>query len=382
MMPATPPDRNGRSSWFMKFVESLFTALAIINVTYTIFEILPSKTLQKLGDNFFSFLLISQGLISILFAVVFSIYWQRKEIKNAINSGRLHAWFRGILRYWLALEISTYGFAKILKTQFGVAHYRDDMPVGQLNGFNLTWNYFAHSYALAVIIALCQIGGSILLLFRRTTLLGVFILLPVMVNIVLINFFFDISPGAFMNSVMFTLGLLYLLLLQRSALITAFFRSAGSELPVVRLGVFRNLFRFLAVALAFGLIFYFTTLNTRSPLAGKWTVEHLIRNGDTVKKNAWLTDTTAWTTLYVEEFGSLVFCANPYVYDDDRSKWTRFKYDSAKHSLQLIFRKKAPQKNDTVLAAVSHYDGKKMQLRGVMGKDTLLFLLTKTEMKK
>src|ERR1700683_3831541 len=194
MLSPTPTDRLYRSSWFMKFVECLFGAIAILNVSAELLDLLPGKIKTKLGENFFSYMLWAQALISLLFAVAYSVYWQRKEIKNRINSGKLHAWFRGILRYWLVFEICTYGFAKILKTQFGTSYTRVDTPVGQLNGFELTWNYFAHSYVFAVIIASFQIGGAILLLFRRTTLLGAAILLPVMVNIVVITFFYAISP--------------------------------------------------------------------------------------------------------------------------------------------------------------------------------------------
>jgi len=346
-----------------------------------VMEILPESIQAKLGGSTFSYMLWGQALTSLLFAVTYSVYWQRREITNRINSGKLHAWMRGILRYWLAFEICAYGFAKILKTQFGVSYNRDDMPVGQLSGFELTWNYFAHSYAFAVIIASFQIGGSILLLFRRTALLGAAILLPVMVNIVLINFFYDIDPGAFMNSVLFSLGLLFLLLLQRSALVGVFLRT-GSSLPEPKLGFFRYLFRFLAVACAFALIFYFTTQNPPTPLAGKWTVDRLIRNGDTVKANRWLTDSTAWTTVYLEEYGSLVFCPNPYVYDDDRSIWARYKYDGSKQQLRLIFTKTKPERKDTVIAAVSHFDGRHMEWTGVMDKDTLQFLLSRVERKK
>jgi len=381
MLPPTPPDRLYRSSWFMKFVESLFAAIAILNVLVEVTDLLPLEVQIKLTQHLYSYMLWAQALISLLFAVAYSVYWQRKEIKNRINSGKLHAWFRGILRYWLVFEICTYGFAKILKTQFGITYNRDDMPVGRLNGFELTWNYFAHSYTFAVIIASFQIGGSILLLFRRTTLLGAAILLPVMVNILLINFFYDISPGALMNSVLFSLGLLFLLLLQRSALIGVFLRT-GSDLPEPRLGFFKYLFRFLAVACAFGLIFYFTTLNPPSPLAGKWRVDRLIRNGDTVTANKWLADSTAWTTVYMEGYGYLGLCPNPYVYDDDRSTWASYKYDSSKQQLRLIFSGSKPKKKDTVFAAVSHFDGRHMQWKGVMGKDTLLFLLSKVEKKK
>ncbi|HXB32616.1 MAG TPA: hypothetical protein VNV35_04310 [Puia sp.] len=381
MLSAATPDRQYRSSWFMKFVESFFAAIAILNTLALMLEILPPEAQRKLGQKFFAYTLLGQALISLLFAVVYSIYWQRKEIKNRINSGKLHAWMRGILRYWLVLVICTYGFAKVLKTQFGTTYTVDDMPVGRLNGFELTWNYFGHSYAFALIIAFCQIGGSILLLFRRTTLLGAAILLPVMINIVLINFFYDISPGAFMNSVLFSLGLLFLLLLSWSALV-AVFLPTGSELPEPRLGFFRFLFRFLAVACAFGLIYYFTTLKPPTPLAGKWTVDRLIRNGDTIKANTWLADSTAWTTVYIEDYGYLGLCPNPYVYDDDRSTWAGYKYDSSKQQMRLIFSHEKPDRRDTVIASVSHFDGRHMQWKGVIGKDTLLFLLSKVEKKK
>jgi hypothetical protein len=381
MLSPTPQDRLYHSSWLLKFVESLFAAVAILNSVFLLVELLPRKIQSKLGEKFFNYSLLAEALISLLFAIVYSVYWQRKEIRNRINSGKLHAWMRGILRYWLVLVICTYGFAKVLKTQFGITYTVDDMPVGKLNGFELTWNYFGHSYAFALIIAFCQIGGSILLLFRRTTLLGAAILLPVMINIVLINFFFDISPGAFMNSVLFSLGLLFLLSLRWSALAGVFLRTS-SDLPEPRLGFFKYLFRFLAVACAFGMIYYFTTLNPPAPLAGKWTVDRLIRNGDTVKANKWLTDSTAWTTVYMEDYGYLFLCPNPYIYDDDRSTWARYKYDGSKQQLQLIFAAGKTGKRDTVIAAVSHLDGRHMEWKGVISRDTLVFLLSKVQKKK
>jgi hypothetical protein len=371
-------DRKYRVSWFMKFAESLFAAIAILNAVSMALEVAPRKFLMFFGGSFFNYVLFGQVLLGLLSGIAFSIYWHQREKKNSIRSDRIHAWFRGILRYWLALEISTYGFAKILKTQFAVAYFRDDWPVGHLDGFNLTWNYYAHSYALAVIIALFQIGGSILLLFRRTTLLGVFVLLPVMVNIVFINFFYDIAAGAFVNSVLFTLGLFYLLMLDRPALQKVILKS-GTGIAAVGAGPVKYLVRVMIIAGAFGFIYYLASLRRASPLAGKWVVGRLIRNGDTLGENAWLKDTAAWTTLYMEDGGDVAFCPNPYVYDDDKSVWASYQYDSAQHRLQLIFTGRSPKKDDTVIAAISHYDGSKMQVNGVIGKDSLVFLLTKAK---
>ena len=132
--------------------------------------------------------------------------WHRRERSVTTHSALHHAWLQGIIRSWLALSISTYGFAKILKTQFQTADYRLDMPLSSFDGMSLTWYYFGCSYPLAVIIALFQIGGSIFLLYRRTTFPGAMILLPVMFNIVLINIFYKITTGALFNSVVYLLA--------------------------------------------------------------------------------------------------------------------------------------------------------------------------------
>lgn len=67
---------------------------------------------------------------------------------------------------------------------------------------------------MVCILGLIQISGAVLLLFRRTTLLGALILLPVMTNIILINIFYEISAGAFVNSLIFTIGLVFLIALR------------------------------------------------------------------------------------------------------------------------------------------------------------------------
>jgi hypothetical protein len=84
----------------------------------------------------------------------------------------------------------------------------------------------------------------------------------------------------------------------------------------------------------------------------------------------------------MEDYGYLSLCPNPYIYDDDRSTWVRYKYDGSKQQLQLIFTGGKPGKRDTVIAAVSQFDGRHMQWKGVIGKDTVLFLLSKVEKKK
>ncbi len=360
------------SSWFSKFTECFFGGLIPLNILLVVASLLPLDTLIKLGLPLFAILLFGQLVTGIAFGIGFSIPWHQRERLNRIDSGKIHAWLQGILRYWLAMMISYYGFGKLLRTQFATSFKRADIPVGQLNGFELTWNYFGHSYPLAVIIGLLQIGGAILLLFRRSTLFGVVLLLPMMVNIVLINLLYKIAAGAFMNSILFTLGLLHLLLLHRSALMKVFW--APSELSPVRLGFLKQIFRFLAIGTTFGTIFYFVSKSPTSPLAGKWTVDRMVCNGDTVKTNAWLTDPTAWTTIYIEERSALTLCPNPYIFEKQRSRAANYIYDNNLKQMKVIFSNNG---NDTTRFQVLHADDHRMQWDGIIDRDTVSMLLSR-----
>jgi hypothetical protein len=368
-LPPAPP----RSNWFTKFGECLFVFIAALDLTFIFAELSP--ILQRL-QNIVKILLGLQIWLCVPLALCCSLVWHGREKRRHTRAGELHAWTQGILRYWLAFVISLYGFGKILRTQFAPLFSRDDTPVGHLSGFQLTWNYFGHSYTFAVIIGLLQIGGCTLLLFRRTTLLGAVVLLPVMVNIVLIDFFFKIPAGAFLNAIIFTLALSFLLYLHRRELIALFLQKT-STLPPVRLGWFKYPLRLMAVGGSFCFLYPLVLKLDHSPLEGKWNVDTLVRNRDTVKGDAWLTNSGDWRSVYMEERGKLVLCPNPYVYEEARSLSGAYKYDTVSQRLQLIFDKTTMGYDDTVSMTVSNYDGKHMNWNGIMGKDTLSFALTR-----
>jgi hypothetical protein len=368
-LPPLPP----RTNYFTKFGECFFAFVAILDLTFMFAELSPFfQRLQYIVRIF----LILQIWLCVPLALGCSLVWHNREKRRRTPSPELHAWTQGILRYWLAFVISIYGFGKILRTQFAPLLSRDDIPVGHLNGFQLTWNYFGHSYSFAVIIGLLQIGGCTLLLFRRTTLLGAVILLPVLVNIVLIDFFFKIPTGALLNAIIFTLALGFILYLHRQELIALFLHKA-STLPPIRLGWFKYLLRLLAIGGSFGLLYALVLKIGHSPLEGKWNVDSLVRNRDTVRGDAWLTNSGDWRSVYMEERGNLVLCPNPYVYEEARSLGGSYKYDTGSHHLQLIFDKKTMGYDDTVNMTVTNYDGKHMNWNGIMGKDTLFFALTR-----
>ncbi|SCW45451.1 hypothetical protein [Mucilaginibacter sp. NFR10] len=135
-----------RSYWFAKFLECLYLLVAIYDCLMIMWGTLLYKLFSSFGDLSFA-MIFTWIIIGIcILSVIYSIYWHQKSKKEGFNSGIRHAFLRGVIRYFLAFQVSAYGFAKILKTQFGHVYMRDNTPVGKLNGFDLTWNYFGHSY--------------------------------------------------------------------------------------------------------------------------------------------------------------------------------------------------------------------------------------------
>ncbi|HVR99771.1 MAG TPA: hypothetical protein VMW27_24320, partial [Thermoanaerobaculia bacterium] len=125
--------------------------------------------------------------ISLAVGLVASISWTLREPR--IDSARMYYYLQVIVRFGLAYIFIGYGLSKLLRIQFQPpSFFQLDKPVGSLPGIQITWVFFGYSFVYASFIGLSQIASSILLFFRRTYLLGACMLLPIISNIVFVNF--------------------------------------------------------------------------------------------------------------------------------------------------------------------------------------------------
>lgn len=373
------PARPVTSVFFVKLIECLLVSVAVANIFYMqiFFTLSFDHNVPRWMSIIFEAGAVLLLIACIAFTIGYPVYWRRKEQQGKINSSRLHAWFRGLIRYWLALQITTYGIAKIFGLQFGHSFLRDDSLVSTLSGFELTWNFFGYSYALTLIIGLLQIGGSVFLVFRRTYLLGVVVLLPVMINIVLIDIFYSIPFGATINAIQFTLGLLYLLLLKWKEL-AAFFLQPTDNLPPLRLGIFNPLIKVGGLVFILAFTYYAKSVRSSYSFMGKWRVDTLVRNGAPIDGDAWLHDPTVWKHVYIEQYGSITFSPNPFVIEKDKVRSGQYNYDTATHIMKLKI-----NGNDLPLTTyVTIRDMRHMQWKIVDYKDTTILHLSKVEKEK
>jgi len=136
---------------------------------------------------------------------------------------KIHFYLYTFCRYFLATIILVYAFAKILGTQFTSNPDVFDKPIGLLSGFELTWYYYGYSFWYGMIIAITQIVSSLLLFFRKTTRLGIILFLSFMINILLVDFAYNID-GAKGMAVLLTSMALFVFFSEYPLFIKYFFK--------------------------------------------------------------------------------------------------------------------------------------------------------------
>lgn len=135
------------------------------------------------------------GLVACLVVVAFVcsvvVYWGSFSL---FFDKRIVPWCMVVFRYYLALLLLKYGVDKLFKAQFYLPEPNLLFaPMGKLDKDILFWSTMGVSRAYSLFMGMMEVIPAILLLFRRTTLLGSVLAAGVLLHVVAINFSFDIS---------------------------------------------------------------------------------------------------------------------------------------------------------------------------------------------
>ncbi|MCY3591583.1 MAG: hypothetical protein OXH32_08150 [Acidobacteria bacterium] len=178
---------------------------------------------------------------------------------------------RAVVRWFCAVQFMIYGFAKVNGSQFTVLDSQLATPLEDVSAFWLVWYFFGYSGLYKGFIALVEIGGSVLLAFRRTALLGTLVLLAAIVNIVLIDVGFGVAQAGLPMAIVLMCGLLYLLIPHVRQLLAALFIDHEST-RAARVATLGGVV--LAGVLAFSFTYWVANFNNRLPteIDGTWEV--------------------------------------------------------------------------------------------------------------
>lgn len=121
-------------------------------------------------------------------AAVWSVLDRRRTAYPRLASG-----LEIYLRYWVATAMITYGLVKLLPIQFPFPHLATlDERVGDMSPMGLMWAFMGYSRAYQCFAGGAELVGALLLLSRRTRAFGAFVLAGVLLNVVILNFCYDV----------------------------------------------------------------------------------------------------------------------------------------------------------------------------------------------
>lgn len=198
------------------FISSKIFSLKLIN--YEISS--DSITLYMLVLCLF---LLSFLITSILF------FFSKKVFETSTN---FYSISHKIISYYLAMQLIKYGFDKVLKTQF----YLPEPNIlysefGSLSKDILYWSTMGTSSLYNNILGGIEIFIACLILFKRTRTLGLMLSVGLLVNIVAVNFSFNISVKLYSLFLLFLS--LILLKTQLKLLYQFFINNKMVQLPVI-----------------------------------------------------------------------------------------------------------------------------------------------------
>jgi uncharacterized membrane protein YphA (DoxX/SURF4 family) len=229
---------------------------------------------------------------------------------------------RVCVRYVLAAALLGYGFAKLVPpAQFSTPTAGKLLePIGQLSPMGMLWTFMGASRAYTVFAGIMETAGGLLLLFRRTTPLGALVSAGVLLNVVILNFCYDVPVKLYSaNLLLMSVFLLWpdlrrlarVLVLNRpteAATLTFPWVNRGSRIATIGLKI-------LVIATIFEgqaqfCLYQLSQLDHQAvpaaiePLLGIWEVDSFRRDG--VEIQPLITDRTRWRRVAIEShFGAL-----------------------------------------------------------------------------
>jgi hypothetical protein len=297
-------------------------------------------------------------------AIVYALVWQARKTNNPSTL----AFWQGLIRYGVAFDLAEFGWAKICHLQLVIPLSKLDLPYNSFSPSDLFWTFFSQSYLFGCIIAALQIAGALLLLFHRTRLVGVFILLPVLANILLMDIFYQIGFSVVVHASIMMAGILYFLVIEFKRL-KEFFFTATNRLPEIHFSKYvKWVIRLSIIYIPLLLIAMHGKVDKYPCLTGKYEVKQISINQQLLHGS--ICADSILTVVYFDIKNGCVFQFNTPV-----KRWNGIFTKNSNHINIKWFSPKDNPAFDGTMSTANNTG--KLMLAGKLGKDSMDVILQK-----
>ncbi len=373
------PFTDTLNTWYASIWDALvpWAGKYILHVSYPI-NIKPNGS----GDTTYNYV---QLFLFAIIAIIAAAIWSAADRKRKGYDSFLY-WLMVYVRYYLAFTMMSYGFYKIIKTQFPFPFYNLTQTYGQSSPMGLLWNFMGYSTAFNMFTGLAEAIGGFLLLFRKTTTFGSLVSITVLSNIVAMNFCYDVPVKLFSSNLL--LMAIFIAVPDIHRLIDFFFRNKAVQAVNIQPKFYKRWKKITWIAVKFlliGTVLYsiitgvwerYTSYGDKAvqktPMFGIYYVTKFVKNKDTLPPLA--TDSLQWKQLNIvyANYATIKMM-------NDSLKGYSFKPDTVKKTVELF------TYSDTLDKSTLHYynpDSKHIILTGRLKEDSVYIVMQKLDLNK
>lgn len=321
-------------------------------------------------------------LCVLILAVTVTAVWTILQRKPS-NGARLYDGLRVYLRFTVSMIMISYGMAKVIPSQFTpeTSLYRLLQPIGEASPMGLLWTFMGATFAYNVFTGAAETIGGLLLVARRTTLLGALLCIGVMANVVMLNFAYDVPVKLLSSHLLLSSILIAAPDLRRLADVFVFNRGSKpvAHPPLIArpaLSLAARVLWTVCILGFFGLSLYSGLKQAKDPMYGNfgpkplfyglWRVEEMAIDG--VVRPPLLTDEQRWNHVLFQYADDVTIYFMDTMkkrkgfemkLDPGRKTWKLTDYQDPKLKYTLSYQQPAPD----LLTIEGKFEGQRVRAR-------------------
>jgi hypothetical protein len=325
-------------------------------------------------------------ILSFIIGIIWTVLDKKKK-----DSPLIGFWLRNLIRYNLIIVAFSYGTIKLFALQMSFPTLSQlASPLGEFLPMRLCWMYMGYSVPYQTFTGVMEIMVGLLLLFRRTTPLGLIIGLGVFVNVFMLNLSYDIPVKLY--SMQIVMGCLFLVVLDGKRYLNFFlFNKATSthtsydfysDKRWQKIG--RLVLKIAFIITFVGFAFYQAwDWNQQMKITEKQIIKQGVYTIKTFKKNSEVmpvaaNDSLAWKDFIFDKQGSGSINTCDTLFDGGYGRGY-FNYTVDKSKQTIAFKTTQWDTNAMFIMKYKIIDSKTLQLEGKVRKDTLYYELVRNE---
>ncbi len=161
-----------------------------------------------------------------------------------------------VLRYFTAFYMIRYGVVKFYNfgkpLQFDLYTYYLDTTIRELSSTELLWVFYSYAPLYTFVIGIIECISGVLLFSPKYKLYGALLSLPILANVFLMNYFYDIPDTAKINVTIYLLVVIMVCLTERKRISTTL---KALKLPTIKFSFIEEF------KVVIGMAFFYILLN-------------------------------------------------------------------------------------------------------------------------